>query len=109
MIRIDRDDETLDEQYSTLWSGHDDGSEPSVADFLAAHPDASPSERSDVLLADQLLRWRSGCPKTVGDYLAEHPALADDTEVILRLVQGEFLARLDRGETLEPDSYDRLT
>jgi serine/threonine protein kinase/formylglycine-generating enzyme required for sulfatase activity len=108
MIRIDRGDETLDQEYSTLWSGHGDGPEPSVFDFLAHHPDASPSERSDVLLADQWLRWRCGRPKTVGDYLAEHPSLADDPEAILKLVQGEFLARLDRGEAPEPDSYARM-
>src|SRR5262245_31139227 len=108
MIRIDRGAETLDQEYSTLWSGRDDGPEPSVVDFLAHHPDASASERSDVLLADQWLRWRSGCPKTVGDYLAEHPSLADDTEAILKLVQGELRARLDRGETPEPDSYARM-
>jgi WD40 repeat protein/serine/threonine protein kinase len=108
MIRIDRGDETLDQEYSTLWSGHDDGPEPSVVDFLAHHPDASSSERSDVLLADQWLRWRCGCPRTIADYLAEQPSLADDPEAILKLVQGEFRARLDRGETPEPDSYIRM-
>src|SRR5262249_17534041 len=54
------------------------------------------------------LRWRSGRPKPVGDYMAEHPSLADDREAILKLVQGEFLARLDRGEAPEPDSYIRM-
>ena len=76
--------------------------------YLADHPDTSMSERLDVLLADQLLRWRRDCPKAVGDYLAEHPSLADDPEAILKLVQGEFLARLERGEAPEPDSYARM-
>ncbi len=46
MTRPDRGDETLDELYSSAWSRHGDGPEPSAADFLADHPDASPSERS---------------------------------------------------------------
>jgi serine/threonine protein kinase len=108
MIRRDRGGETLDEQYSTIWSEHDDGPEPSAVDFLADHPDASPSERLDVLLIDQVLRWGCGRPEPVADYLAEHPSLADDPEAILKLVQGEFLARLARGEAPEADSYIRM-
>jgi serine/threonine protein kinase len=108
MIRRNQGDETLDEQYSTIWSRHGDGPEPSAADFLAEHPDASISECLDVLLTDQLLRWRCDRPRPVGEYLAEHPSLADDPEAILKLVQGEFLARLARGESPEPDSYIRM-
>ena len=108
MIRPNRGDETLDEQYSTIWSEHGDGPEPSAADFLAEHPDASISECLDVLLTDQLLQWRCGRSKPVADYLAEHPSLADDPEAILKLVQGEFLARLGHGEAPEPDSYIRI-
>ena len=59
-------------------------------------------------MTDQLLRWRTGRPKGVGDYLAEHPSLADDPEAILKLVQGEFLARLERGEAPDTDSYARM-
>ncbi len=95
----------LEEQYSAIWSQHGDAPEPSTADFLADRPDASASERLDVLLTDQLLRWQSGRPRPIADYLAEHPSLADDPEATLKLVQGEFLARLDRGETPEPGSY----
>ena len=94
--------ETLDEQYSDIWSRHGDGPAPSPAEFLANYPDASPDERHDVLLADQLVRWRRDCPKPIGDYVAEYPALISDSEMILKLVQGEFLARLERDEAPEP-------
>lgn len=95
MTRPTDRDEALDEQYSGVWSRHGEDSSPSAADFLANHPDASPSERLDVLLTEQLLRWRQGCSKIVDDYLEEHPDLAGDPEAILKLVQGEFLARLE--------------
>ena len=108
MSSLNRDDETLDELYSSAWSRHHDGLEPSAVEFLADHPDASLPERCAVLLTDQLLRWRQGLPKLIGDYLAEHPSLADDPEAILKLVQGEFLARLETGETPDPDSYTRI-
>ncbi len=40
------------------------------------------------------------------DYLAENPSLADDIEGLLKLIQGEFLARLERGEDPEPSLYE---
>ncbi len=102
---MERDD-TLDEQYSDLWS--DCGEKPpSAAEFLANYPEASPADRLDVLLADQLEHWRRGCLKTIDDYLAEHPFLERDSESILQLIHGEFLARLERHEVPEPDSYMR--
>jgi serine/threonine protein kinase/tetratricopeptide (TPR) repeat protein len=101
-------DKTLDERFSDAWSHQGDGPAPSVAEFLANYPAASPGERLDVLLADQMLRWRRDCPKSVGEYLAEHPDLASDSEAILKLVQGEFLARLEREEVPDPGSYMRM-
>jgi serine/threonine protein kinase len=106
MIREERDGETLEEFYSSAWTRYGDGVEPSAADFLADHPDASASERLDVLLADQWLRWRGDRPKPVQDYLAEHPSLANDTEGLLKLIHGEFLARLERGEEPELSLYE---
>jgi serine/threonine protein kinase/WD40 repeat protein len=103
-----REDERLDEEFSDAWSHHGTGAPPSAADFLANHPDASPAERVDVLLADQLLRWQRGCPKLIGDYLAEQSDLVGYPEAILMLVQGEFLARLERDEAPEPGSYMRM-
>jgi hypothetical protein len=108
MNKLNRDDGTLDQLYGAAWSRHDDGPEPSAADFLAEHPDASPAERFDVLLTDQLLRWRCGRPRPIAEYLAEHPSQADDPEAILKLVQGEFLARLECGEAPDPESYARM-
>jgi serine/threonine protein kinase len=108
MIKPIERDETLDERYSDIWSRHGGGPTPSPADFLANSPDASPDERLDVLLTDQLVRWRRGCPKSIGDYLAEYPALISDSEMILKLIQGEFLARLEREEAPDPGFYMRM-
>ena len=44
MIEPIEHDETLDEQYSGVWSHHGDGPAPSAAAFLANHPDASFAE-----------------------------------------------------------------
>jgi serine/threonine protein kinase len=99
-------DATLDERYAAAWLHH--GPTVSTADFLASYPNVSPPERLDVLLTDQLLRWRHGCPKPLGDYLAEHPSLAGDPESILKLVQGDFLARLECAESADPASYLRM-
>jgi len=41
----------------------------------------------------------------IGDYVAEYPALISDTEMILKLIQGEFLARLEREEAPDPGFY----
>jgi serine/threonine protein kinase len=110
MIEPIEHDATLDEQYSDIWSRQGDGPAPSAsaADFLAGRPGASAAERLEVLLTDQLLRWRHGCPKPLGDYLAEHPSLASDPESILKLVQGDFLARLECAETADPAFYMRM-
>src|SRR4051812_41273903 len=105
MIKPIERDETLDEQYSDIWSRHGDGPAPSPAEFLANYPDATPDERQGVLLADQLVRWRRDCPKFIGDYVAEYPALISDSEMILKLIQGEFLARLERDEAPDPGFY----
>ncbi len=108
MIEPIEPDEPLDEQYSGVWTHPTDGPASSVAAFLVNHPGASAAERLDVLLTDQLLRWRRGCPMFVGEYLEEHPALASDPEAILRMIQGEFLARLECDEVPDPASYMRM-
>ena len=69
---------------------------------------ASPSERLDVLVADQLIRWRRGSPKLISDYLLEHPELKSDSEALLKLIQGEFLARIEREETPDAGLYMRM-
>src|SRR5262249_49729703 len=109
MMRPSPRDEALDEQYSGAWSHPGEDRPPSAADFLESHPDASPAERLDVLLTDELLRWRRGCPGSVAAYLGEPPTLADDPEAILKRVQGEFLARLEREEVPDPGSYMRMS
>jgi hypothetical protein len=101
-------DETLDERFRDAWSHQGDGTPPSAADFLANYPAATPAERLDVLLAEQMLCWRGGCPRSVGEFLAAHPDQANDSEAILKLVQGEFLARLERAEAPDPGSYMRM-
>ena len=103
MIEPMKDDATLGEGYSVCWT--QSGPAHSAAAFLAGHPDAPPAEQLEVLLLDQLLRWRNGCPKPVEEYLAEHPTLTGDPEVRLKLIQGEFLARLERDEDPDPAVY----
>jgi hypothetical protein len=65
MIESLRDDATLDEQYSVHCSQSRSGLSDSAAAFLANHSDAASTEQLEVLLLDQLLRWRNGCPKPV--------------------------------------------
>jgi serine/threonine protein kinase len=101
-----RDDATLDERYSVCWA--QSGPAHSAAAFLADHAGAPLTEQLEVLLLDQLLRWRSGCPKPVQDYLAEHPTLAGEPEARLKLVQGEFLARLEREEDPDPAVFIKM-
>ena len=114
MSESNKTDTSLDETYSAAWSdlgegvGIDDDSLPSAADFLASHPDASLAERLEVLLADQMLRWRRGCPKLIGDYLAEHPTSTGEPETILKLIQGEFLALLETHQNPDPAAYARM-
>jgi serine/threonine protein kinase len=94
---------TLTDEYDALWSGSE--SLPDVCAFLAAHPEATPRDRLDVLLVDQARRWQAGTPKPAEDYLAEHPDLARDPESRLDLVYGEFRASRRRGQPADPENY----
>jgi serine/threonine protein kinase len=97
------DDATLDERYSACWA--ESGPDQTAAAFLAGHVGAPLTEQLDVLLLDQLLRWRSGSPKRVEEYVAEHPTLTGDPEFRLMLIQGEFRALLERDESPDPATY----
>ena len=59
----------------------------STARFLADHPDVPLAEQIEVLLLDQLLRWRDGCPKPVEEYLAEYVTLTGEPDARLKLIQ----------------------
>src|SRR5262245_30962486 len=105
MIDPSEDDVSLIDLYSICWSS--DASAPDSAVFLAEHVCASSSDQLEVLLLDQLMRWRNGDPRPVEDYLAAHPTLTGQPEARLKLIQGEFLARLARGEDPDPSPYIR--
>jgi tRNA A-37 threonylcarbamoyl transferase component Bud32 len=103
MTKPDQDDGALDEQYGVHWA--DSGESSCAALFLADHASSSLADQIDVLLLDQLLRWRSGCPKPIDEYLTQHATLTSRPEARLRLIQGEFLMRLERGENPDPAMY----
>ena len=98
------DDLSLGERYSLCWTDPAADDVDSAA-FLASHAASRPAEQLEVLLLDQFYRWRDGRPWQVEDYLAAHPALTGDPEVRLKLIQGEFLARLERTGEPDPASF----
>ena len=108
MIEPMKDDDTLGEQYSVLYSGsRGRPTRKPAAAYLANHAYSAPVQQLEVLLFDQLFRWTQGCAKPV----ARIPGRASQANrrpgspTRLKLIQGEFLARLERGEDPDPAAY----
>src|SRR5512138_2240081 len=72
-------------------------------------PDASPTMPAGpllpLLLEDQRRRWRLGERALVETYLAQHPALRDDTDRLLDLIYNEVLLRERAGEAPQLAEY----
>src|SRR5215831_11936249 len=68
-------------------------------------PPVGRRDRQDELLADQSRRWSRGDYRPVEAYLADHPDLTGDVELMLALVNGEILHREERGESVRLDEY----
>lgn len=70
---------------------------------------------SDSLLVDLLRRvmmdlssrWRAGKPRSVEEYLAEHPVLAANEAFVCELIRCEVEARLQAGVGVTPADYVR--
>jgi serine/threonine-protein kinase len=80
---------------------------PRVADFLHEAPEEDRPELRDALLgeaafrikADQRRRWGQGERVSVEEYLREDPALREEPERVLELVDNELALRRERGES----------
>jgi tetratricopeptide (TPR) repeat protein len=86
----------------SLWR---QGRRPDPDALLAASPGLPPLRAAEVLAADQWHRWQAGERVTAEDYLARHPAVADDPDAAAWLLYGEFLLRQERGEGPDPADY----
>jgi tetratricopeptide (TPR) repeat protein/serine/threonine protein kinase len=86
---------------------------PRVADFLSEAPEEDRPELRDALLgeavfriqADQRRRWGQGERVPVEDYLREDPALREEPERVLELVDNELALRRERGEAPRAEEY----
>ncbi len=80
---------------------------PRVADYLADAPPAlRPLLLTELLKADLELRWRrQRAPRTVEQYLAEFPELADDGRVPVDLVVEEYHVRKGCGLAVSAADY----
>jgi serine/threonine-protein kinase len=59
------------------------------------------------LLEDQRRRWQAGAAPPVEEYLARHPALADNADAVLDLIFQEVVLREQRGAAPQLDEYVR--
>jgi hypothetical protein len=89
------------------------GRRPRVADFLHEAPEEDRPELRDALLgeaafriqADQRQRWGQGERVTAEEYLREDPALREEPERVLELVDNEVALRRERGEAPCAEGY----
>jgi len=91
--------EPLAVQFARLWETS--LSTPDVFAFLSLHPDALTSERLEVLLLDQHLRWQRRQPLPIRLYLSAFPDIAARGEMVRALVDHERQER--RRSTRRPD------
>jgi eukaryotic-like serine/threonine-protein kinase len=86
-----------------LWR---EGAKPDLSLFLAGEGDLAPAQLAAVLRVDQRERWAAGEHVLAEWYLSRFSAVADDPELALDLVYGEFLMCEDAG--LSPSLADYL-
>lgn len=75
--------------------------------FLKDRPQLSDREVLDVILTDQRVRWEHGSGKTVDEYLNEFPMIADDSNLVMDLVYGDWLARGKIGAISVPERISK--
>jgi WD40 repeat protein/tRNA A-37 threonylcarbamoyl transferase component Bud32 len=89
------------------------GRRPRVADFLHEAPEGDRPQLRRALLgeavfriqADQRQRWEQGERVSVEDYLREEPALREEPERVLELVDNELALRRQRDEAPCAEEY----
>ncbi len=85
-----------------LWGA---GQRPDLGDFLAGAGPVSAHTLLEVLRVDQEARWRGGERLRAEDYLAAHPAVADNPEMALELIFAEYLLREGLGDPASADEF----
>lgn len=81
------------------------GERPDVVEFLGGEQELGPGEVAAVLRADQRLRWRSGERRPAEWYFERFSSVADDADLALDLVHGEFLLCEETGEPPDLDDF----
>jgi serine/threonine protein kinase len=77
----------LADRFSRLWE--DGVSTPDVIAFLSSHPDVLSIDRLEVLLVDQVERWRRGKGLPLRVYLSAFSDIAANGELVRALVDGD--------------------
>jgi len=85
-----------------LWR---EGARPDVAEFLEDGARLGQAERIAVLRADQRQRWRAGERVPAEGYFARFPDVADESDLALDLIYGEFLLREELGEAVDVEGF----
>ena len=75
------------------------GGRPDLDEFLAGEGDLAPAQLAAVVGVDQRERWAAGDRPSAECYLARSPVVAEDPDLALDLVYGEFLLREEAGES----------
>src|SRR5688500_7161971 len=77
-----------------------------VRDHLppADHPDHA-RVLAELIRVDLEYAWAGGTPRSVADYLAEFPGLADHPRLVGELAFEEYRQRLECGEDPDPREY----
>lgn len=90
------------EQYAELWQGAD--TPPDLNAFLGQCGQLDPDDVAEVLLVDQAMRWREGCPQPAEHYLDSWPEVAADPDLRRDLVYGELRAMIDQTEAVDVEA-----
>lgn len=94
---------SLAERFAAMWDSTN--TMPDVLAFLEGSDDVPLEEQVEVLLLDQIHRWRAGKGPLVENYLEALPELSNRPELLWSLVQGEFRIRQSLGDTIAPSTY----